>query len=426
MAPSFPTFLLSSCLLSSCLGLAAGLPAQDPAEAVQKPQSPPARESAAPDVGALIDQLGAESYRDRLDAERALRKHGAAAVDALKKAADSHGDAEVQWRARRLLRAIERGDSGLVERSREPVLQRDPASPRDASPLRGDDAGELRRRFESMFERFEREFGLDIPRAGFFGDGFFKDLEEQLQHARGQSQGMTMQIGPDGAVRVEIQERAEDGSTSNKVYEAPSLREFQEQYPGVLRQGGIGGLGFGMAPWTGADPFSGRFGPMVRGFDPRDATRQVVPFGRAPTPPDAPRATDAAPPADRRLGVLVKDVPEAVREYLELPAGEGLMVESVEPGTLAQRLGLAAGDIVVAIGAHRVGSPADVAAALGGIAAGDPVVVEFVRRGRTEQREAKKPDAAPEQKDGPKSGPKTESSESPGRLKRRDGGGSIR
>jgi hypothetical protein len=325
---------------------------------------------------------------------------GEAAAPALKKAAESAEDAEVQWRARRVLRQIEAGKSGgaLAPRGRAEEVAPDAIAPQGQQPGRQPDA--VRDQFESLFERFERDFGIDIPRARFFDDRFFQDLKEQMKAGAGSSQGMTMQIGPDGSVRVEVEERGADGKAEKKVYEAPDMESFQKQHPGVLRRNGFS-LGF---PGGGFEIFRG-FGergvpepldmpaPLPRTWRPR-----AVP---APDMADEPQA----PPAGKRLGVTVRDeVPPDVREYLGLEDGVGLMVEGVQDGSLAQALGLQRGDIVTHVGGKAIGSPQDVQDALGTVEKGAEVEVAFVRKGAAKTAKAAKTEAV-EAQDAPAAKP---------------------
>jgi hypothetical protein len=380
-------------VLLAAAAAAASLPAQDPQP--KEPVAPPPAakpDAQAPDPEALVRKLVSDRFRERVDAEKALRELGAAAVPELKKAAEAGDDAEAQWRARRLLRQIEAGkaDGALAPRGRDDAPpQGQPERPR-REPVRDE--------FESLFERFERDFGIDVPRARFFDDGFFRDLQEQMKAGASRSQGMSMQIGPDGAVRVEIEERGADGKTEKKVYEAPDMDSFQRQHPGVLGRNGIGlqlpgggmgwlrGFGGPFAPNAPQPPLTGR---PRRGQLPPDA--EVDGFddfgGAAPAAP-------VPPPAGKRLGVSVRDeVPPDVRAYLELEDGVGLMVESVQDGSLAQALGLQRGDIVTRIAGTPIGSPQDVQAALGGVAQGADVEVAFVRKGVATTAKAPKAEA---------------------------------
>jgi hypothetical protein len=398
--------LFRTVLLSTAAGIAAAVTAPAvPAHAQDPAPAKPAEQAPAKSVAQLIEDLGSDSYRTRLDAERGLRQLGDKAVADLKKAAEQATDEEVQWRARRVLRQIENGGTGRLEQ-RQP--RRDAAQGGDDTQPRVWRHGQpdaMRDQFESLFERFERDFGLDIPRARFFSDGFFQDLQQQMKGA--QSQSMSMQVGPNG-VRVEVEEKGEDGKAEKKVYEAPDMETFRQKYPDVLRRNGLGmGLmpggtffhGFpngqgGQLPrvfqWNGQDPVI-EFGPRGQG-----GWRTLVP---QQVDPDAQQQLDVVeppppPPAGKRLGVTIRpEIPQGVREYVGLEDGEGLWVETVQPDSLAHALGLQAGDIVVRIGKQSIGSPQEVQQALGAIGKGENVDVEFVRKGERKTASAAKTEA---------------------------------
>lgn len=411
---------LRALLLATSAAVVVQLPGQDPSGGQPGAEPPKAQAGAKSpaEVGALIRQLGADSYRQRVEAERKLRELGTAAVPALQDAA-KQDDVEVQWRARRLLRQIEgdaplsaRGDAGAGQpRGQEPGRRAEPRTGQ-RSPF-GDD---MRQDFEALFQRLERDFGLDVPRARFFDEDFFRDLQQQMQDGvSSRSQGMSLQIGPDGAVKVEVQQRNEQGEVETKTYEAPDLETFQREHPGVLRQGGLGlGMPFGRTRLFGGD----LIGPLQFGFGGPEV--DVVPFGTRPQTGRQPAVGIApeAPPAGPRLGVSIRpEVPPDLREYLELPDGVGLMVEAVQDDSLAAALGLARGDIVTRIGTVPIGSPQDVQKALAPIAVGGDVEVHFVRKGQEQLAKAKKTEAneAPKAADEERGGD--------GRLQRRRGAG---
>jgi S1-C subfamily serine protease len=87
-----------------------------------------------------------------------------------------------------------------------------------------------------------------------------------------------------------------------------------------------------------------------------------------------------------------------LREHLELQADTGLMVESVQEGSLAEGLGLQRGDIVVQIESTAIGSSMDVQKVLGGIEAGKQVEVKFLRKGKEMTAKATKTEAVEEPK----------------------------
>jgi len=359
----------------------------------QAPKPNPKAEGQLPPSGAQqwVQQLGSDSYRERLQAENKLRQLGESARDELERAAQEGADREVQWRAKRLLRQLGRGEpqrepgpDGLIERRRRRDSdQRDPeiVERRMRAGRSGGGFDDVRKEFDRIFKRFE-DMGLDVPSRRFFDAPFFQDLRSQWNvgvDVGGASQSMSVQVGPDG-VRVEVVEQGKDGEPETKVYEAPDMETFQKNHPGVLKGGGLG-LGFG-------DPMENlraRIGKIQRGFDWDIAQPRAL---RLPQPAPASKLAPA-PQKGRRLGVTVKPIPSAIREYLDL-GDEGLMVGEVQADTLAAACGLLTDDIVLEIGGRSVASPADVAAALSAIKKGDRVLVAFLRRGRREVAEATK------------------------------------
>ena len=97
------------------------------------------------------------------------------------------------------------------------------------------------------------------------------------------------------------------------------------------------------------------------------------------------------PPKGERLGVWVGDVSADVADFLGLDEGTGLQVGEVLEGSLAQTLGIRTGDIILKIGDRKIHSVDDVRTALRQIKAGDTVVVQINRRGKTVGLGAKKP-----------------------------------
>jgi hypothetical protein len=341
------------------LAISASVPAQEPK------QAPPA-------TSELIEQLGDASYKTRKAAEDKLRELGDAAKSALQKAADEHEDPEVRWRARRLLQGSGAGDGSLRARRLQPA------------PLRTREP-DLDRMFESMFEQLEQQFGVDIPRRSFFQDEFFRDLQRQMQDAfqgldrggfaRGES--WQMNVGPDG-VRVEVKKKTEDGKTESKVYEAPDLDTFRQKYPEIAERFPGSGHGFTLRldqphPWQ-REPLQMR--PWV--IRP-DRKAEVVP----------PETGREGP----RLGIMVREsISDDLREFLGLEEGVGLQVDQVVDGSLAEKLGLETGDIVLEVAGRRVGTPADVRSALAEVKAGGKVTVRINRKGASKELSAEMPE----------------------------------
>ncbi|MCR4318640.1 MAG: PDZ domain-containing protein [Planctomycetes bacterium] len=100
------------------------------------------------------------------------------------------------------------------------------------------------------------------------------------------------------------------------------------------------------------------------------AQTQTSPAQRPTT--SAPAQTTPAEPAAPRerpsLGFSVADeVPAAVSRSLSLQPGQGALVSSVREGSLAQKSGLAVGDVVLSINGTPVGSRADIGRVIGGV-----------------------------------------------------------
>ena len=91
------------------------------------------------------------------------------------------------------------------------------------------------------------------------------------------------------------------------------------------------------------------------------------------------RKIEKVAPRGPTLGIYVHDeIPAALRGYLDLPAGQGLWIQSVVDGSLAEKSGLRTGDIVTKIGTRKIASPSDVRAAL---AAKGELTIHYIRKG---------------------------------------------
>ena len=80
------------------------------------------------------------------------------------------------------------------------------------------------------------------------------------------------------------------------------------------------------------------------------------------------------------LGVMVSDMDSATASYYGLPVGA--YVQEVTPGNCAEKAGLKAKDIIVAIGEHKVRSVSDLTKALRKFKAGDTTTITVVRSGQ--------------------------------------------
>jgi len=66
-----------------------------------------------------------------------------------------------------------------------------------------------------------------------------------------------------------------------------------------------------------------------------------------------------------RLGIDAEDLSGQLGNYFGAPEGEGILVRDVGPGTVAEKAGLKAGDVIVSLNGERIRSVGDLRAKLG-------------------------------------------------------------
>jgi hypothetical protein len=404
-----PTIFKCTVMLAVLAAVGAGVPAQERGK-----EQPRATRS-------LIEQLGHRDFEQREAAEKRLLELGKAARAQLERAAKDHEDAEVRWRAQRILRKLDRGETGERRLRRRQPADRD----RDRDRVRVD---EVDRVFEEVLRRLERDLDIDIKnvrrhleRARSEARDRARDLDIQSER---QSRSMKMSITPDG-VRVETEEADRDGKVSKKVYEAEDIEAFKSKYPEVAKRFGIGGSGirifrgqvpdledFGLRRWSWPqrDPLDKRIRQQLEEHRRRHQElmgrlqrlhRLQPPVARPFEKEQQEKPQVEAPPAGERLGIYASDAPADVAEFLGLEKGQGLQVEEVIKGSLAERLGIQKGDILFQIGDRKIFAVEDVRKALRPIKAGASVHVQVNRRGRVLALEARKPAVAGEKKKAP-------------------------
>lgn len=82
-----------------------------------------------------------------------------------------------------------------------------------------------------------------------------------------------------------------------------------------------------------------------------------------------------------RLGVLIQDLTPELSEALSLDIDSGAVITRIEPGSPAEKAGLQAGDVVVAVEGVAIANAADLRNRVGLVRAGEEVRVTVVREG---------------------------------------------
>ena len=94
------------------------------------------------------------------------------------------------------------------------------------------------------------------------------------------------------------------------------------------------------------------------------------------------QAAAGAGPAAAELGIAARSLTPDLAKSLDLPEGQGVLVERVQDGSRAENAGLAAGDVIVEVDQKPVGSVDALRAALDRHPAGKPVLMLVHREGQ--------------------------------------------
>jgi serine protease Do len=114
-----------------------------------------------------------------------------------------------------------------------------------------------------------------------------------------------------------------------------------------------------------------------------------------------------------RLGVVIQPVDAALSKALKLDGKKGALVADVEPGSPADRAGLRAGDVVVALDGANVGGSEELPRLVARHAPGSTVKVGVLRDGSTRTFEATVDELKDDAPDGSRGGPPSSDTGSP-------------
>lgn len=278
-----------------------------------------------------IQGLGSESFEEREKATGDLKKVGAPALPALKKAAADHQDPEVRARARRLVEELEK------------------PPPKKDAPRRAAAAPSAR----VIIREGKGESVYSVNP----GDG------DPIEFRR----------GPDERVKLVYP----DGQGGKAQAEAPSLEKFLADHKELAAKYGITkeGIDYAGTRLSFSSPL-----PMImelQGIEvpeppglPRDPFGQDEEFRRAFE--DLRRALDNVPGRGPFAwgfdfpvsGASLGSVPGVLRSQLSIPEGQGVVIEAVREGSTAVATGLKRHDVLLEIDGKKVTGPADVRALL--------------------------------------------------------------
>ncbi|HTF57343.1 MAG TPA: PDZ domain-containing protein [Planctomycetota bacterium] len=278
-----------------------------------------------------IRGLGSENFEEREKAATELRKAGAPALEALKKAADESDDPEVRARAKRLVQEIEKP---AKQKGRAPGLR----------------SGNAR---------------LTIRQAN-------GDVVYTIQPEEGEA--IEFRRSTDGAVKLTYP----DGKGGKAEASADSLEKFLADQKALAEKYGISKEGIdyggtrlsfsarralpavprldvpelpGMPGWPDLEEFKTLREDLRRAFEELNKSRTFMPemwernlFGAEAT----------------GRGLQLTPVPGVLRSQLAIPEGQGVVVESVREGSAADAAGLKRHDVILEIDGNTVSGPADV------------------------------------------------------------------
>ncbi len=277
-----------------------------------------------------IKGLGSESFEDREKATADLKKIGAPALEALKKAAEQNDDPEVRARAKRLVEDITK------------------PAPRQSGPGR-------------------------LPQTTKGSQVVIRQNKDDTVYTLRPPDGDAIEFhrGTEGKVKLVYP----DGKGGKAEAEAESIEKFVGDNKELAAKYGItkDGIDYGGAKMSFKSPLTDIPGiwpldvpvpmPPMRELD--DLFKESEELRKAFE--DLRRWREV--PRDRWgfgvfglevvQGAHLGPVPDVLRSQLSIPEGQGVVVESVAPNSTAAAAGLKRYDVILEIDGKKVASPAD-------------------------------------------------------------------
>lgn len=279
-------------------------------------------------IKSLIKDLGANEAKVRENATKELKDIGAPAIPALKEALNND-DPEVCWRARIILRSIER------------ARQSEDSEKEDKVQI-------LPKKTPNVTNR--NSMNIIIQGSEPY-------------------QSFSLQQDTSGKVKVTIKKKTNEGTEKTETYEANSMEEFIKKYPDVAKQYGLQEPGKHEIPEMNPDDLLEDFGEswgkeferiqkqmremeerMKRLFEGKEEDDFNIP---KIVPKRLPKET---PNQTSELGMMVSLIEPALKEQLKLSDENGILVEEVKKDSLAEKIGFVKWDVVLNVNDEPVKS----------------------------------------------------------------------
>ncbi len=365
-------------------------------------------------IDGLVGQLGAEEFSRRDAAWKALKKLGPKARPYLQRHLDAK-DPEVRQRVKSLLESLEPAKKPET-RPRSPGgidVRPLPGPPRpDQFPNMEEYWRALDAWMESRFRGLGRGFEIEIN-----PDARTHVSSSTTMNVNGTK--MTWKTGSDGC-RFTV--TTKDGAT--RTYEAKDLEEFKTLHPevyerykdtGVFENGRIRFQLFGPGQGLGSPPlpplpgendlrkeFEERFKRLRRLFDGATRRPDTRRLRRLPDAEKEGTGSDARrAPKTKRLGVLVSrtsDADELTGFDGAKVGAPGVYIHEVDAGSLAEKLGLKAGDVLLFWNAAPIASPDDLARLFHDARDGASLELMIWRKGKVSTLKGRMPGPRPRRK----------------------------
>jgi hypothetical protein len=161
------------------------------------------------------------------------------------------------------------------------------------------------------------------------------------------SRGIHFELQPGGAVTLKVPVPDEkNGKRTIKTWQATSPEDFRKKFPDVVEEYNLEPLLGGGEPQE-PPPFDDEMFDKFRELVDRVTDHQLRRWRDGESRPER--------NGKARLGVLVGDIPAAMRVQLRLKKDEGVLVYDVLDATLAATAGLKPYDIILELDGERVG-----------------------------------------------------------------------